>query len=46
MVTKEEILTKYFEMLTDEEIMSLYKIYESDFRNFGYTFKFRNLSLG
>jgi len=45
-VSKEEILTKYFDTLSDAEIMSLYKIYESDFRNFGYTFKFRNFSFG
>jgi len=44
-ISKEEILGKYFSLLTDQEIMKLYKIYEDDFRNFGYKFNFRSLKL-
>ena len=44
-ISKEEILGKYFGLLTDQEIMKLYKIYEDDFRNFGYKFNFRSLKL-
>ena len=44
--SKEEVLGSYFNLLTDEEIKSLYKIYEDDFLNFGYKFAYRTLKLG
>ena len=44
--SKEEVLGSYFNLLTDEEIKSLYKIYEDDFLNFGYKFAYRTLNLG
>jgi len=44
-ISKEEILGKYFSLLTDQDIMKLYRIYEDDFRHFGYKFKFRSLDL-
>ncbi len=43
---KNEDLTRtYFEQLSDSDIMALYKIYEFDFKLFGYRFQFRNISL-
>ena len=42
---KEEILGKYFSLLDDQDINALYKIYEDDFKLFGYQFKFRGLNL-
>ena len=44
-MTREELLFKYFDLLDDDEILSLYKIYENDFKMFGYTFQFRGLRL-
>jgi len=44
--SKEEVLGAYFRLLTDAEILKLYKIYEGDFVNFGYKFNFRRLKLG
>ena len=44
-LTGEELLFKYFDLLDDDEILSLYKIYENDFKMFGYTFQFRGLRL-
>ncbi len=40
-----EVTKTYFKMLTDSDIMMLYKIYEFDFKMFGYQFRFRNLTL-
>ena len=42
---KEEVLGKYFNMLNDEEITALYKIYENDLKLFGYTFQYRGLKI-
>ena len=44
--SKEEVLEAYFSLLTEEEILKLYKIYEGDFVNFGYKFTYRTLKLG
>ena len=44
-MTREELLFKYFDLLDDDEILSLYSIYENDFKMFGYTFQFRGLRL-
>ena len=44
-LTREELLFKYFDLLDDDEILSLYSIYENDFKMFGYTFQFRGLRL-
>ena len=44
--SKESVLGAYFSLLTDAEILKLYKIYEGDFVNFGYKFNFRTLKLG
>ena len=41
---KEEILGKYFSLLDDQDIDGLYKIYEDDFKMFGYQFQYRNLA--
>ena len=32
-------------MLDDDDIQDLYKIYQNDFKMFGYKFKFRGLKL-
>ena len=37
--SRQEILRNYFSILTQEEILSLYKIYEQDFLMFNYTIK-------
>lgn len=34
----------YFDMLDKEDVTALYKIYEPDFKMFGYTFSFKGLS--
>ena len=39
---KEEILGKYFSLLDDQDINALYKIYEDDFKIFGYQFKYKH----
>ena len=44
-LSHEEITKKYFQTLDVDDIMKLYKIYEKDFRVFGYTFKMGNLTL-
>ena len=44
-LTREELIFKYFDLLDDDEILSLYSIYENDFKMFGYTFQFRGLRL-
>ena len=38
-LSNEELTAKYFEQLTDEDVNHLYKIYEYDFRLFGYTYE-------
>lgn len=42
---KEEIVGKYFSLLDDDDIKSLYEIYKDDFLAFGYQFEFRGLKL-
>jgi len=44
-LAKEDILNKYFSILDDDEIQDLYKIYEDDFRFFGYQFEYRGIEL-
>eukprot|EP00092_Neocalanus_flemingeri_P016665 GFUD01018028.1.p1 GENE.GFUD01018028.1~~GFUD01018028.1.p1 ORF type:complete len:470 (+),score=128.33 GFUD01018028.1:311-1720(+) len=44
-LAKEEILGKYFNMLDDKDITALYKIYEDDFKMFGYKFEYKHLRL-
>jgi len=44
-VAKDELLNKYFSILDDDEIQDLYKIYEDDFRLFGYQFEYRSIRL-
>ena len=39
------IMETYFRDLTDEEIRRLFKIYENDFRLFGYSYRRGNLIL-
>ena len=43
-LTSLEITKLYFDVLSNEDVEKLYKIYESDFKLFGYTFQFRNLT--
>ena len=40
-----QVTAKYFEQLSDEEIMKIYTVYEDDFKLFDYTFNFGNISL-
>ena len=44
-VTREQLLTSYFSLLDDDEILALYNIYQHDFQMFGYSFQFRGLKL-
>ena len=44
-IDKVNLINKYFSILDDDEILELYKIYENDFKMFGYNFNFRGLSL-
>ena len=44
-MSRKELLYKYFNMLDDDDILDLYKIYQNDFKMFGYKFKFRGLKL-
>ena len=39
---KEIILSKYFDLLDDEEVEALYEIYKDDFLMFGYQFKYKH----
>ncbi len=39
------VMQMYFEQLSDDDILALYKIYEVDFLSFGYTYKRGNLTL-
>lgn len=40
----EDLTNKYFQLLSDSDISKLYKIYQYDFKLFGYTFTFRNIT--
>ena len=42
-MAREKLIFKYLNILDDDEITSLYKIYENDFKMFNYTFQFRSL---
>ena len=42
-ISDTELLEVYFEMLSDEEVGKLYKIYEADFKQFQYKFDFRGI---
>ena len=44
-MSREELLYKYFNLLDDDDIVSLYNIYQNDFKMFGYSFQFRGLKL-
>jgi len=44
-LAKEEILGKYFSMLDDKDITALFKIYEDDFKLFGYQFEYKKFKL-
>ena len=44
-LSKEELLNKYFNILDDNEIQDLYKMYEEDFVLFDYKFEYRGLKL-
>jgi len=44
-LAREEIITKYFSMLDNQQILQLYEIYKDDFTMFGYQFQFRGLKL-
>ena len=37
-LSNEELTAKYFEQLSDEDVNHLYKIYEFDFKLFGYSY--------
>ena len=39
-----EITKLYFEVLSNEEILKLFEIYQNDFKLFGYSFTFRNVT--
>jgi hypothetical protein len=41
---QDQLTALYFEQLSHDDIMALYRIYENDFRMFGYTFVYRNYS--
>lgn len=44
-LSKEELISMYFNLLDDSQIISLYNIYEDDFKLFGYQFQFRGHKL-
>jgi len=44
-LTKEELIATYYDLLTDQEILRLYKLFENDFKMFDYQFQFRGLKL-
>jgi len=44
-MSSEEITQLYFSVLTEDDILKLYKVYEYDFILFNYTFNIGNLSL-
>ena len=41
-LAKEDILGKYFNLLDDQDIQALYKIYKDDFLNFEYQFRYKH----
>ena len=42
-ITIEKVVAAYFDLLSNEEIIQLYKIYENDFLLFNYQFEFREM---
>ena len=42
---EEDVTKKYFQMLDINDVKALYKIYERDFRMFGYEYTFKQLKL-
>ena len=40
-LSEEEVTRLYFSQLSDEEVAALFRVYEWDFRMFGYDFEFR-----
>ena len=40
-ISESELVTTYFNLLSNAEIKKLYEIYKLDFQQFGYTFEFR-----
>ena len=44
-LTSHEITTKYMSVLSNEDILALYKAYEMDFKLFDYTFTIGNLTV-
>ena len=42
-ISNGEVVAEYFKLLTNKEIMKLYKIYENDFFLFNYQFEFREM---
>ena len=44
-LTSHEITTKYMSVLSNEDIIALYKAYEMDFKLFDYTFTIGNLTV-
>lgn len=43
-LSKDDLVNKYFDLLSPNDVVSLYKIYQFDFKLFGYTFRFRNMT--
>ena len=43
-ISNGEMVAEYFNLLTDDEIRGLYRIYKNDFLLFKYNFQFRNIS--
>ena len=42
---REELVGMYFNMLDDQDIAALYRIYKDDFQMFGYTFEYKHFRL-
>jgi hypothetical protein len=38
----DKLVKLYFSQLSDEDVVALYKVYETDFRMFNYTFEYKN----
>ena len=43
-LNKDDLVRIYFDMLPESDIYALYKIYETDFKMFGYTFTYKNIT--
>ena len=43
-MTEEELTKLYFKQLDMEDIEKLYEIYEMDFKLFGYSFQYKNMT--